>query len=136
MLCQSFSILGAEAITPADVVVQVQPVQRLESSRLFNPVKLELPRAQPMGKTVVPDRACSVGCVAATSNPAARAARASPRPTALRAGGAARREIPLAELAIIVRVVSKKLSLLRTAVHMPKEVPLRTRCCAVRVYRS
>ena len=38
MLCQSFSILGAEAITPADVVVQVQLLQRLESGRLFNPL--------------------------------------------------------------------------------------------------
>ena len=81
MLCQSFSILGAEAIMPADAVVQVQPVQRLESSRLFNPVTPELPRAQPMGKTVRADRACSAGCVAATSNPAARAARAVPTPT-------------------------------------------------------
>ena len=75
MLCQSFSILGAEAIKPADVAVQVQPVRRLECSRLFNPVKLELPRARRMGKSGRADRACSAGCVAATSNPAARTLR-------------------------------------------------------------
>ena len=81
MLCRSFRILGAEAIKPANVVVQVQPVQRLECSRLFNPVKIELPRARRMGKSGRADRACSAGCVAATSNPAARAARAVPTPT-------------------------------------------------------
>ena len=41
----------------------------------------ELPRARRVGKTVVPDRACSVGCLPPTSNPAARAARAAPTPT-------------------------------------------------------
>jgi len=34
-----------------------------------------------MGKTVEANRACSAGCVAATSNQAARAARAAPTPT-------------------------------------------------------
>ena len=98
MLCQSFSILGAEAITPADVVVQVQPVQRLESSRLFNPVKLELPRAQPMGKTVRADRACSARCLLPTSNPAARAARAVPRPTNFSKRCASRRQTPISRV--------------------------------------
>ena len=98
MLCQSFSILGAEAITPADVVVQVQPVLRLESSRLFNPVTPELPRAQPMGKTGRANRACSSGCVAATSNPAARAARAVPRPMNFSKRGASRRQTPISRV--------------------------------------
>ena len=98
MLCQSFSILGAEAIKPADAVVQVQPVQRLECSRLFNPVTLDLPRARRVGKTVVPDRACSAGCVCPTSNPAARAARAVPRPTNFSKRGASRRQAPISRL--------------------------------------
>ena len=42
--------------------------------------------------------------MAATSNPAARAARAVPRPTRIVLFGAARREIPLVELAIIVSI--------------------------------
>ena len=98
MLCQSFSILGAEAIKPADAVVQVQPVQRLESSRLFNPVTLELPRARRMGKTGEANRACSAGCVCPTSNPAARAARAVPRPTNFSKRGASRRQTPISRL--------------------------------------
>ena len=101
MLCQSFSILGAEAITPADVVVQVQPVQRLECSRLFNPGGPELPRARRVGHPIRANRACSAGCLPPTSNPVARAARAVPRPTRIVLFGAARREIPLVELAII-----------------------------------
>ena len=57
-----------------------------------------------MGKTVRADRACSAGCVCPTSNPAARAARAVPTPTRIVLFGAARREIQLVELAIIVRI--------------------------------
>ena len=98
MLCQSFSILGAEAITPADVVVQVQPVRRLECSRLFNPVKPELPRARRVGKTGRADRACSAGCVCPTSNPAARAARAVARPTNFSKRGASRRQTPISRV--------------------------------------
>ena len=55
-----------------------------------------------MGKTIVPDRACSAGCLLPTSNPAARAAR-GPYTHALRALASLRAgEIPLVELAIIV----------------------------------
>ena len=91
MLCQSFSILGAESIKPADAVVQVQPVRRLESSRLFNPGGPELPRARRMGKSGRADRACSAGCLLPTSNPAARAARAVPTPTRIVLSVASRR---------------------------------------------
>ena len=47
----------------------------------------------------------SAGCVAATSNPAARAARAVPTPTRIVLFGASRREIPLAESVIIVWII-------------------------------
>ena len=48
-----------------------------------------------MGKIVVPDRACSAGCVAATSNPAARAV---PRPTNFFKRGASRRQTPISRV--------------------------------------
>jgi len=98
MLCQSFSILGAEAITPADVVVQVQPVLRLESSRLFNPVTPELPRARRLGKSGRADRACSARCLPPTSNPSARAARAVPRPTDFSKRDASRRQTSISRV--------------------------------------
>ena len=64
-------------------------------SRLFNHVKLELPRARRMGKTGEANRACSAGCLPPTSNPAARAARAVPRPTNFSKRGASRRQTPI-----------------------------------------
>ena len=104
MLCQSFSILGAEAIKPADAVVQVQPVQRLESSRLFNPVKLELPRARRVGKTEEANSGVLLGaCVRPRiRRRALRAPSLDPRTfpnVALRAV-----RLPLVELGIIVRI--------------------------------
>ena len=98
MLCQSFSILGAEAIKPADAAVQVQPVHRLECSRLFNPVTPEYPRARRVGHPIYTNRACSAGCVCSTSNPAARAARAVPRPTNFFKRGASRRQTPISRV--------------------------------------
>ena len=56
---------------------------------------LELPRARRMGKSGGADRVFSAGCVAATSNPAARAARAVPRPTNFSKRGASRRQTPI-----------------------------------------
>ena len=79
-------------------------LQALLYRDLSYPVTPELPRAQPMGKTGRADRACSAGCVCPTSNPAARAARAVPTPTRIVLFGAARREIPLVELGLIVRI--------------------------------
>ena len=58
----------------------------------------ELPRARRVGHPIYPNHACSVGCVCSTSNPAARAARAVPRPTDFSERGASRRQTPISRV--------------------------------------
>ena len=65
---------------------------------MFNPSGPELPRARRMGKSGRADRACSAGCLLPTSNPAARAARAVPRPTNFSKRGASRRQTPISRV--------------------------------------
>ena len=50
------------------------------------------------GQNCRANRACSAGCVAATSNPSARAARAVPRPTNYSKRGASRRQTPISRV--------------------------------------
>ena len=80
---------------PLILEVFYQCLQALFVQDLSYPGGPELPRARRMGKTVVPDRACSARCLPPTSNPAARAARAVPRPTNFSKRGASRRQAPI-----------------------------------------